>query len=118
MSSNSESDLQITLNTNNSPTPTSANSNTSRNEDDNKRKAGRKSSDIWSFFTNDKEPRLLKSAICKHCKLRINHHKKSEYAKNHLLKCIPFKNAMYGIEFEERPEWFPSKKILSRQGKF
>ena len=45
------------------------------------RKRGRSSSSIWSYFTKDAEPQKHKSAICKHCNVLVNHHKKSESAK-------------------------------------
>lgn len=85
---------------------------------------GRKRANIWSLFTTEQTPQKLKSAICKHCHQRVNHHKKSEYVKSHLLKCTNFKKVMYGIPFEDRPDWFPSKRFnygnssMSEQGKF
>lgn len=78
---------------------------------------GRKSSDIWGFFTNEEKPQFLKSAICKNCNVRINHHKKSEYAKSHLFKCVSFKKLMYGFPIEDRPQWFPSKKPFLGESK-
>jgi hypothetical protein len=40
----------------------------------------------------------------------VLHHKKSEYAKAHLLKCAQFARLMAGTPIEEQPEWFTTKK--------
>lgn len=76
-----------------------------------KAKRGRKGADIWALFTEENTPQQLKSAVCKHCLQRVNHHKKSECAKKHLLKCINFKTVMYGTPCEDRPDWFPTRKL-------
>lgn len=73
---------------------------------------GRKGSNIWELFTDEENAHKLKSALCKNCHQRVNYHKKSEYAKSHLLKCINFKKIMYGNALKERPEWFPSKRFM------
>jgi len=39
---------------------------------------GRDISTLWSWFTEDYEPQKAKSATCKHCRVVVNHHKKSE----------------------------------------
>lgn len=73
-------------------------------------KRGRRTSDLWSLFTNDPNPQKLKSAVCKHCKIVINYHKKSEYAKTHLNKCSAFRKVVHGMEFNDRPSWYVSNK--------
>lgn len=62
---------------------------------------GRKGSNIWELFTDEENAHKLKSALCKNCHQRVNHHKKSEY-----------KKIMYGNALEDRPEWFPSKRFM------
>ena len=69
---------------------------------------GRASSAVWFWFTDDSDPQSKKSATCKNCKLVVNHHRKSEYAKTHLNKCAPFRRLMMGIELAQRPNWFKS----------
>jgi hypothetical protein len=64
-----------------------------------KRERGRVSSTVWDFFTSDANPHHAKSAMCKHCKVLVNHHKKSEPAKVHLHKCSS-KGAGIGKEDE------------------
>ena len=45
-------------------------------------------------------------AICKHCNLSVNHHKKSEYAVNHLNKCGLFCKLMYNEHNQQlKPSW-------------
>ncbi len=53
------------------------------NDSGNVRNLGRSKSNIWACFTNTENPQKLKSVKCKHCKILVNHHKKSEYARNH-----------------------------------
>jgi Protein of unknown function (DUF 659)/hAT family C-terminal dimerisation region len=74
------------------------------------KRAGRVMSMVWELFTDATRPSQLKSAMCKHCNTLINHHKKSEYAKAHLNKCLHFRKYMNGFDYTERPEWFSSKK--------
>ncbi len=64
------------------------------------RKRGRQGSDLWSLYTDDIQH---KSAICKHCRMLVNHHKKSESVKVHLNKCAPFRKLMNGMEEDKRP---------------
>jgi hypothetical protein len=59
-------------------------------------------------FTDDLQPYKLKSAVCKHCHIRFNHHKKSEQAMKHLKACRAFCRAMNGIKIDARPEWYGS----------
>ena len=65
--------------------------------------AGRGPSVLWAFFTDDPNPHNLKSAECKHCHTRINHHKKSKSAKTHLNKCAAFRQLMNDIDVGGRP---------------
>ena len=70
------------------------------------KRAGRSAAAIWEYFTNDPSPQTSKSAVCKHCHNLFNHHKKSEQAKTHLLKCQPFCAAMSQLDVDQRPEWY------------
>jgi hypothetical protein len=45
------------------------------------KRSGRSTATIWSHFTDEDNPHLLKSAICKNCHELYSHHKKSEQAK-------------------------------------
>jgi len=74
------------------------------------RKRGRQGSDMWSLYTNDVNPHQHKSAICKHCRMLMNHHKKSESVKVHLNKCAPFRKLMNGMEEDKRPAWYTANK--------
>ena len=75
------------------------------------KKRGRKMSEFWTLFTDDSNPQKMKSAVCKHCKTLINHHKKSESAKVHLnCKCSVFRRVMNGIDICDRPSWYTSNK--------
>ncbi|CAK9218302.1 unnamed protein product [Sphagnum troendelagicum] len=74
------------------------------------RKRGRQGSDLWSLYTNDVNPHQHKSAICKHCRMLMNHHKKSESVKVHLNKCAPFRKLMNGMEEDKRPAWYTANK--------
>ncbi len=67
------------------------------------RKCGRQSSDLWSLYTDDVNPHQHKSAVCKHCRMLMNHHKKSESVKVHLNKCAPFRKLMNGMEEDKCP---------------
>jgi len=72
-------------------------------------KRGRIKSTIWFLFTEDSNPQLKKSAVCKHCKTLVNYHKKTEYAQRHLNNCKPFIKMMMGVDVADRPEWFYSR---------
>lgn len=56
-----------------------------------KRRHGRSTSDIWTLFTDAERPHQLKEVVCKHCKIKVRHHKKSELARQHLLRCSKFR---------------------------
>ncbi len=70
------------------------------------RKCGRQGNDLWTLYTNDVNPHQHKSTICKHCRMLMNHHKKSESMKVHLNKCAPFHKLMNGMEEDKRPAWY------------
>jgi Protein of unknown function (DUF 659) len=74
------------------------------------RKRGRATSEIWSYFTKEKSPSQLKSAIFQHCQMRVNYHKKSESVVVHLNRCAPFKALMNGMAISDRPEWYQGPK--------
>ena len=74
-------------------------------------KRGRVLSTVWSMFTDAPNPQQIKSALCKHCKTVVNHHKKSECAQTHLNHCKPFVKLMMGKDIADRPEWFCVKKL-------
>ena len=76
----------------------------------------RRRSGIWDLFTADEVPWQKKSAECRHCHERYNHHKKSEQAKMHLNGCHVFRKLMNGLDVEERPTWYVGgKRRLSPQ---
>ncbi len=81
-----------------------------------KKTAGRIRDPVWSLFSEDEEAIHKKSAYCKHCKLMVNYHKKSESVKLHLRSCQPFKKMMNGKDIEDRPAWYPSRKRSSASG--
>jgi hypothetical protein len=58
---------------------------TAINKNSNSRTSGGHSAaTFWQHFNNNPEPQKLKSAVCKHCCIRYNHHnKKSEQAMIH-----------------------------------
>ncbi len=74
------------------------------------RKHGRQGSDLWSLYIDDVNPHQRKSAVYKHCRMLVNHHKKSESVKVHLNKCAPFRKLMNGMEEDKRPAWYTAKK--------
>jgi hypothetical protein len=74
------------------------------------KKRGRPTSEIWLMFTDDARPQLAKSSTCKHCKMQITHHRKSETAKLHLVNCYPFRQLMDDKESADRPDWYDNKK--------
>lgn len=59
---------------------------------------GRRRSDFWTLFTELKDPQLLKSAVCRHCKAVVNYYKKSEQARGYLLKCYEFRKYIKQLE--------------------
>jgi hypothetical protein len=74
------------------------------------RKRGRATSEIWGYFNMEKSPSQSKSAICQHCQMRVNYHKKSESVVVHLNRCAPFKALMNGMAISDRPEWYQGPK--------
>jgi hypothetical protein len=74
------------------------------------RKRGRQGSDLWNLYTDDINPHQHKLAVCKHCRMLMNHHKKSESVKVHLNKCAPFRKLMNGMEEDKRPTWYTANK--------
>ncbi len=67
-------------------------------------------SDLWSLYTDNINSHQHKSAICKHCRTFVNHHKKSESVKVHLNKCVPFRKLMNGMEEDKHPAWYIANK--------
>jgi hypothetical protein len=57
----------------------------------------------WADFTNDLDPHKITHSMCKHCNKYVSHHKKSERAKAHLLRCNAYINSM---EEETQPVWY------------
>jgi hypothetical protein len=47
-------------------------------------------SNFGQYFMDDPKPHKMKSAVCKHCRARFNHHKMSEQAMKHLNACHEF----------------------------
>lgn len=77
----------------------------------------RSQSDVWILYTKTNEPHKLKAAICRHCNTLVNHHKKSELARNHLLKCHNFRKFVNDLDEAEMPDWYPRKKTASSSRK-
>jgi hypothetical protein len=75
-----------------------------------RRKRGRQGSDLWSLYTDDVNSHQNKSAVCKHCRMLVNHHKKSESVKVHLNNCALFCKLMNGMEEDKRPAWYMANK--------
>ncbi|CAM6030263.1 unnamed protein product [Sphagnum balticum] len=74
------------------------------------RKRGRQGSDLWSLYTDDVNPHQHKLAVCKHCCMVVNHHKKNESVKVHLNKCASFRKLMNDMEEDKRPTWYTANK--------
>ncbi|CAK9872585.1 unnamed protein product [Sphagnum jensenii] len=74
------------------------------------RKRGQQGSDMWSLYIDDVNPHQHKLAVCKHCCMLVNHHKKSKSVKVHLNKCVPFHKLMNGMEEDKRPAWYTANK--------
>jgi hypothetical protein len=66
------------------------------------RKRGQQGSDLWSLYTDDVNSHQHKSAVCKHCRMLVNHHKKSKSVKVPLNKCASFHKLMNGMEEDKR----------------
>jgi hypothetical protein len=73
-------------------------------------KRGRQGNDLWSFYTDDVNPHRHKSTVYKHCRMLVNHHKKSESVKIHLNKCVLFRKLMNGMEEDKSPAWYTANK--------
>ena len=93
------------------------NENDVEDVDNEPRKRGRLQSNVWQHFTTASQPQKAKSNVCKHCKTRINYHKKSEMVKIHLNKCAPFRKLMNGMEDVDRPDWYNRNKTPTRQAR-
>ena len=72
---------------------------------------GRSRSNIWQLYSNATECHKLKAAVCRHCNNLVNHHKKSELARNHLLKCREFRSYVNRLDDSEWPDCYTKKKI-------
>ena len=51
------------------------------------RKRGRSKSSVWELFTDEPEPQHTKSEVCKICRVRVNHNKKSKATQTNFNKC-------------------------------
>jgi xanthine dehydrogenase molybdopterin-binding subunit B len=69
-----------------------------------RRKRGGQGSDLWSLYTDDVNLHQNKSTVCKHCRMLVNHHKKSESVKVHLNNCVMFRKLMNSMEEDKRPD--------------
>jgi hypothetical protein len=77
---------------------------------------GRKQHKVWQYLTPDADPCKNNLSMCKHCSIRINHHKKREVAISHLNRCGTFRHLMNGRDFAERPTVYESNKTAKRAG--
>jgi hypothetical protein len=102
-----ESDIANDSNINDAPRAGAGNNPLDGNGNDDavvgRRKRGRQGSDMWSLYTDDVNLHQHKSAVCKHYRMLVNHHKKSESVKVHLNKCAPFRKLMNSMEEDKRP---------------
>lgn len=69
-------------------------------------KRGRKPATFWTSFTTAAEPYKLRAAVCRHCQELVRHHKKSEQARCHLMKCAAFLHQMAALAAHEQPDWY------------
>ncbi len=74
------------------------------------RKRGRQGSDLWSLYSDNVNPHQHKSAVCKHCCMLVNHHKKNEAMKVHLNKCASFCKLVNNIKEDKHPAWYTANK--------
>lgn len=72
-------------------------------------KRGRKPSSFWPSFTEATDPYKLRAAVCRHCQELVRHHRKSEQARSHLMKCAAFLRSVEASPTHEQPEWFVSE---------
>jgi hypothetical protein len=77
---------------------------------------GRKQPDVWQYLPPDADPLKNNSSMCKHCSIRINHHKKSEAAISHFNRCGTFRHLMNGRDIAERPTFYESNKRAKKAG--
>lgn len=64
----------------------------------------RSQSQVWKFLTREENPHRATRSACMHCLQDVPHHRKSEKARAHLLRCEAFRAHMADASL--RPEWF------------
>lgn len=64
----------------------------------------RSQSQVWKFLTREENPHRATRSACMHCLQDVPHHRKSEKARAHLLRCEAFRAHMADTSL--RPEWF------------
>ena len=74
---------------------------------------------LWTrcggWITDDNKPHKKKCVNCKHYQQSVNHHRKSEVAKNHMNKCSNFRTAMNTMEQADWPDWHIHNKKGGRK---
>ena len=75
-----------------------------------KYRGGRFKADVWSVFTENKNPQKLISATCKNCKTNVKYYSKSERVQKHLNICPDFRRLMKRTEPIDRPDWYQSNQ--------
>jgi hypothetical protein len=69
-------------------------------------KRDRKQHEVWQNLTPHANHCKINSSMCKHCSIRINHHKKSVAAISHLNCCGTFRHLMNSRDIAERPTFY------------
>lgn len=73
-------------------------------------------SEIWSFLTLVPNPHRETRSECRHCAQPVPHHHKSEKARAHLLRCVPFHEFVdKTLAQHERPEWLDQHLALKQE---
>jgi len=63
-------------------------------------------SSLWELFTEDVDPQHQTHSTCHNCHKSVVYHKKSEWVKDHLIKCPVFAKSMMEIDEDSCPLWF------------
>lgn len=82
----------------------------------------RSQSQVWKFLTREENPHRATRSTCMHCLQDVPHHRKSEKARAHLLRCEAFRSHMASVaDASARPDWFdhepPRRQTKSKSHK-
>lgn len=102
---------------NNSTTTTNA-SNNNNSELSKPSRGHRAQSQVWKFLTREENPHRATRSACMHCRQDVPHHRKSEKARAHLLRCLAFRAYMATVEdASARPHWFDYEPVKVKKSK-